>query len=84
MWGLGCDGRRRNEGRGLKSVVGCGDDGRISCDEIQIRKGDDTYLFLFIALLAQVFASSGHLSAAHSVFFGSKVFFGLRFCTSEG
>ena len=44
-----------------------------------MQEGYETNLFLFIALLAQILASSSHLSAAHSMFFGSKVFLGLRF-----
>ena len=48
-----------------------------------VREGDETYLFLFIALLAQVLASSGHLGAAHSVFLGREMFFSLRFCIDK-
>lgn len=48
-----------------------------------MRKRDETYLFLFVALLAQVLASSGHLGTAHGVFFGCQMFLGLRFCRSD-
>lgn len=46
---------------------------------VHIRKGDETYLFFFIALLAQVLAASGHLGSAHGVFFGGEMLFDLRF-----
>lgn len=48
-----------------------------------MRKTDETYLFLLIALLAQVLAPAGHLGTAHSVFLGRKMFFGLRFCRND-
>ncbi len=46
-------------------------------------EGDETYLFLFIALLAQILASAGHLGATHGVFFGREMLFGLRFYTDR-
>ena len=63
-----------------EGVKGGREESMIFWDEIQVRKGGETYLFLFVALLAQIFTSSGHLSAAHGVLFGSKMFFRLRFC----
>ena len=48
-----------------------------------MRKADETYLFLLIALLAQVLAPAGHLGAAHGVFLGCKMLFGLRFCRND-
>lgn len=44
-------------------------------------RGEETYLFLFIALLAQILATSGHLGAAHGMFFCCEVLLRLRFCT---
>ena len=42
-----------------------------------------TYLFLLVALLAQVLSSPGHLGSAHGVFFGGEMFLDLRFCVAH-
>ena len=62
------------ESWGNGSMVILGEGGSV------LRAGDETYFFLFITLFAQILAPSGHLSAAHGMFFGREVLFDLGFC----
>ena len=70
----------RGKGGFGEMAVGKLSGGILTCEG----RADETYLFLFVALLAQILASSGHLSAAHGVFFGGEMFFGLRFWKGDG
>lgn len=47
---------------------------------VKVVAEEASYLFLLIAFLAEVFTPTSHFGAAHSMFFGCKVFFDLRFC----
>lgn len=67
-------------GREGKGVDDSGREKRVRWEE----RGNGVYLFLLVALLAQVFPSPGHLGAAHGVFLGREVFFRLGFCVWGG